>query len=77
MEQTAIAVGTDLCTQSWAAEHIGVSLRTVQRLVAENVLQGVRPRIGSRETGRRHNLLWTDEVREYARDRKKWAKSDG
>lgn len=64
--QLAMPTGYDMCTMSWAAERIGVSRRTVGRLVADGTLASVRPRAGSRESSRNWNMLWTSQVQEYA-----------
>lgn len=68
--QSAIPVPADFCTLAWAAEHLDLSLRSVQRLVKAGKLHGFRPLVGSRESGRRHNMLMTEQVRSYraARD---------
>lgn len=58
----------DFCTVAWAAEKIGISQRGVYRLFSEagGPLSVVRPRVGSRETGRRHTMLYVAQVQEYA-----------
>jgi excisionase family DNA binding protein len=67
MEQMRFPSATDYCTQAYAAEQIGVSLRTVARLIKDGDLKAFRPLKGSKESGRRHTLLDTAAVREYAR----------
>lgn len=66
MEQLRFPSATDYCTQAYAAETIGVSLRTVSRLIQDGTLQAFRPLKGARESGRRHTLLATQAVRDYA-----------
>lgn len=68
--QDAIPVPADFCTLTWAAEHLELSLRSVQRLVRDGKLSVFRPLVGSQESGRRHNMLMTEQVRNYraARD---------
>jgi hypothetical protein len=61
--QTALASPSDWCTMAYAAELLGVSLRQVGRYVADGVLQGYRPRVGTRESTRHKMILHVDEVR--------------
>lgn len=58
----------DFCTVAWAAEKIGISMRGVTRLFASagGPLAVVRPRVGSRESGRAHQMLYVAQVEEYA-----------
>lgn len=60
----------DFCTVAWAAEQLDLSQRHVRRLAKEGKLQLLKPLTGSREEGRRHNVLLTAQVREFARARK-------
>jgi excisionase family DNA binding protein len=66
MEQLRFPSAGDYCTQAWAAEQIGVSLRTVARLIKDGKLKAFRPLKGSKESGRRHTLMDTEQVRAYA-----------
>lgn len=65
-----IPVGEDYCTVAFAAELAGVSVRTVVRAIRDEVLVGVRPRTGSRESGRHKTMLHTAQVRDWVRARK-------
>lgn len=65
-QQMMLANPNDWCTAAYAAEKIGVSLRTVYRLIKEGRLRAYVPRKGSRETGRRHTLLALEEVTTFA-----------
>lgn len=65
MEQMTLPVGEDYCTYGWAAEHLGVSVRTVSRLVANKRLQRVKARTGPREAGNHHGYLFTAQVKSY------------
>lgn len=56
-----------MCTLAWAAEHIGVSQRTVRRLLEAGTLRLVPLLVGRSESGRRNTALYADEVREYAK----------
>jgi excisionase family DNA binding protein len=64
--QLAFADPADWCTIAYAADRIGVSERTVRRMIAERKLNGRRPRVGPRESGARHMLLYVSEVAEVA-----------
>ncbi len=66
MKQMTFADPGDWCTLAYAAETIGVSLRTVARAIADGKLSARRPRVGSRETNRRHVMLYVSEVEEFA-----------
>ena len=67
MSQMTLPVGEDYCTIAWAAEHLGVSPRTVGRAVAAGALKAVTPRCGSRETKRHKRMLLTAQVQEFGR----------
>lgn len=67
MDQLTLPVGEDYCTIAWAAEYLGVSLRTVTRAVAGGALTAVTPRTGARESKRHKRMLLTEQVREYRR----------
>lgn len=60
------AAPSDFCTVAWAAEKIGVSQRQVRYLIRDGKLFGAGPRTGKTETGRRHTMLYVDQVTEYA-----------
>jgi hypothetical protein len=57
---------TDWCTLAYAAEKIGCSQRTVRRATIDGRLIAYRPRVGSRESGRRHLILYTEQVHAFA-----------
>lgn len=68
--QMAISASSDFCTVAWAAELCGVSMRTITRAMEPEdgrapALTRVQPLVGSRESGRRHTLLYVEEVRRY------------
>jgi hypothetical protein len=60
--QTAIASAQDWCTIAYAAEVLGVSMRTITRYLAAGTLHGHKPRVGSRESSRHKAILSVDEV---------------
>jgi len=64
-----LPVGEDYCTAAWAAEHMGVSVRTVLRAVRDGKLAAVTPRCGQKETKRHKRMLLTVQVQEYGRAR--------
>jgi hypothetical protein len=64
--QMTIAMGSDFCSIAYAAEKCRASERTIRRLIRDGKLRKLEPLIGSRETGRRHTLLFTAEVKAYA-----------
>lgn len=69
--QMSIAHPADFCTVAWAAELCGVSQRTIRRATypagdKPPALTRVQPLTGTTESGRRHTLLYADEVRRYA-----------
>lgn len=68
--QLSFAAAADWGTIAWAAETIGVSQRTVRRLIDAGTITGQNARKGSRETGRRHTIVSVDEVLRY-RDAKR------
>lgn len=57
----------DFCTVAWAAELLGMSIRSVLRLVADGKLSSFSPLVGSHESGRHKRMLSADQVREYKR----------
>lgn len=74
MNQTKLPDGGDFCTVAWAAEHTGLSQRSIRRLLNPRegrppVLTRVKPLVGSRENGRSHTMLFTSEVRAYKQAR--------
>lgn len=52
----------DWVTIEWAAAHLGVDRRTVHRWIGKNVLTSYCPRVGPKETKRRHVMLWAVQV---------------
>jgi excisionase family DNA binding protein len=64
-ELTIPTVGDDYCTYGWAAEHLGVSTRTISRLVKAGKLRRLKARGGQRESGNGHGYLYTAEVKAY------------
>jgi hypothetical protein len=70
MNQTMIPVGGDYCTVAWAAELAGVSIRTVDRAIRDELLSATRPRTASRESDRHKTMLHTAQVREWVAARK-------
>lgn len=60
-----IPVGDDYCTYGWAAEQLGVSTRTISRLVRAGKLKRLKARGASREAGANHGYLYTAEVKAY------------
>lgn len=71
VHQLAFANSRDFCTIHYAAERIGVSHRTVRRLVADGTLKRMQPLLGQRETEYQHVILLVSEVEEYAAARKR------
>lgn len=66
-QQMALPNPRDFCTAAYAAEKIGVSIRQVYRWCKPGgPLISAQPRVGSRETGRRHSLLLVAQVEEFA-----------
>jgi hypothetical protein len=57
-----------LCTYAWAAEKLGVSVQQVGRYVKSEVLTGVVPHCGSRESTR--VWLYTADVIELDKARR-------
>lgn len=62
-----LPLSSDYCTIAWAAEHLGWSMRSVTRAVADGRLDAVTPLCGKRESKRHKSMLKTDQVREYRR----------
>lgn len=56
----------DWCSVGWAAERIGCSERTVNRLVASGVLRRHFPRKGRKEDRDRGGMLYVADVERYA-----------
>lgn len=65
--QLAFPSSKDFCTLAWAAELLGMSHRSVAKLVADGRLKDHTPLVGSRESKRHKRMLSADEVREYKR----------
>jgi hypothetical protein len=65
--QMMIPDAQDFCTVAYAAEKIGMSMRQVRRLcLPGGPIRAVRPRTGSRESGRYRSLLLVQDVDAYA-----------
>jgi hypothetical protein len=65
--QMKLPDASDFCTVAYAAEKIGMSMRQVRRLCAPGgPIRAVRPRTGSRESGRYRSLLLVDVGDQYA-----------
>ena len=63
-------IAEDYCTVAYAAEHAGVSIRTVTRAVAAGTLSSVRPRVAARESSRHKLMLRSVEVVAWSAARK-------
>ena len=63
--QDRLPYAADFCTTAWAAEHLGVSMRSVGRYVAAGLLADFTPLVGSRESKRKHRILSTVQVRSF------------
>lgn len=66
-QQIAIADPGDWCTYAYAAEQLGVSLRTIARMVSDGRLAGFRPLLGKHESPRHKTILYVPQLREYQR----------
>lgn len=65
--QMQLPDASDFCTVAYAAEKIGISMRQVRRLcMPGGQLRAVRPRTGSRESGRYRSLILVADVEAFA-----------
>jgi len=61
--QMTLHVPDDWCTYKWAADYLGVSIRTVVRYVESGLLASFMPRMGRGESRRNKRMLNVAQIK--------------